>query len=322
VSTDAAPGAAVPRPLVRAVLGDYADQMGPWLAPMLGPVGADLETEASAEGRPADVLLSLSVDRAAIEPGLTGSIRWIHVLATGVDGFPFDLVGERVLTCSRGASGVAIAEFVLACMLAFEKRLPGSWVGAPPPRWSAAELGGLAGRTLGLVGLGAIGTAVARRALAFDMEVVALRRTAAPPSLAPVTLASSLHDLLGRSDHVVVAAPATTRTSRLFDAAAFSAMKPGAHFVNIARGSLVDQEALLGALDSGHIALASLDVVDPEPLPAGHPLYTHPRVRLSPHVSWSSPATLRVTFELFLENLRRYGAGQPLDGVVDVDAGY
>ena len=99
-------------------------------------------------------------------------------------------------------------------------------------------------------------------------------------------------------------------------------MTPGAHLVNIARGPLVDQDALLAALDSGRVARASLDVVDPEPLPADHPFYSHPNVRLSPHVSWSSPETTSRTVELFVENLQRWQAGEPLQGTVDVSAGY
>jgi phosphoglycerate dehydrogenase-like enzyme len=108
----------------------------------------------------------------------------------------------------------------------------------------------------------------------------------------------------------------------MFDRDAFAAMKPGAHFVNISRGALVDQDALLDALDNGPVAMASLDAVEPEPLPDGHPFYTHPKVRLSPHISWSSPQTARRTVELFVDNLRRYRDGEPLTGVVDTDAGY
>jgi phosphoglycerate dehydrogenase-like enzyme len=137
-----------------------------------------------------------------------------------------------------------------------------------------------------------------------------------------VALASDLPALLRVSDHVVVAAPATARTNRLFDDVTLQHIKPGAHFVNVARGSLVDQEALLRALDDGRIARASLDVVDPEPLPSGHPLFGHRNVRLSPHVSWSSPDTVLRTFGLFTENLDRYRAGQPLLGVVDLEEGY
>jgi phosphoglycerate dehydrogenase-like enzyme len=250
-------------------------------------------------------------------------IRWVHVLGAGVDGFPMDVVGDRVLTCSRGASAPAIAEFVLAAMLAFEKQVPEVWIREPPARWNVAALGGLRGRTTGIVGLGAIGTEVARRALAFDMRVLGLRRR--PDAGSPidgVEIVPSLHDLLARSHHVVVAAAATEATRHLLDREAFASMTPGVHLVNVARGSLVDQDALLRALDDGRVARASLDVVEPEPLPAGHPLYRHPNVRLTPHVSWSSPGTTRRTVELFADNLRRWRVGEPLHGLVDVGAGY
>jgi phosphoglycerate dehydrogenase-like enzyme len=243
------------------------------------------------------------------------------VLAAGVDKFPLELIGDRILTCSRGASAPAIAEFVVATMLAFEKQLPEVWVTEPPPHWNLAGLGGLRGKTLGLVGVGAIGTEVARRALAFDMEVIALRRTDGPMPV-PGMHRVGLHELLVRSDHIVVAAPATHATHHLIDAEAFATMKSGAHLVNVARGSLVDQDALRAALDGGNLARASLDVVEPEPLPAGHWLYAHPKVRLSPHVSWSSPGTIDRTIELFADNLRRWREGRPLHGVVDVAAGY
>jgi phosphoglycerate dehydrogenase-like enzyme len=132
----------------------------------------------------------------------------------------------------------------------------------------------------------------------------------------------SLPALLATSDHVVVAAPATADTRHLLGQAEFAAMKPTAHLVNVARGSLVDQDALLAALDAGQLEAASLDTVEPEPLPPEHPLFSHPRVRLSAHISWSSPDSMHRTLELFIENLRRFRAGDPLEGVVDVEAGY
>ena len=128
--------------------------------------------------------------------------------------------------------------------------------------------------------------------------------------------------MLAVSDHVVVTAPATPATKHLLDAGAFAAMKPGAHLVNIARGSLIDQDALLAALDAGTVAVASLDVVEPEPLPAGHALYAHPNVRVSPHISWCAPDTIQRTIEIFVENLKRYDAGEPLQGIINVEEGY
>jgi phosphoglycerate dehydrogenase-like enzyme len=249
-------------------------------------------------------------------------VRWVHAYGTGVDAFPFAALDGRPLSCSRGASAVPIAEWVLAVVLAAEKKLPESWVHAPPEHWSLRDLGGLAGRTLGLVGLGGIGQAVAARALAFDMRVRALRRSPRPSPLPGVGVVSELAALLAEADHLVLAAPATRETRHLLDRAAFARVKRGVHLVNVARGSLVDQDALREALDEGRVALASLDVVDPEPLPAGHWLYTHPRVRLSPHTSWSAPGALDRLLDPFLENLQHYLAGEPLSWLVDVELGY
>jgi phosphoglycerate dehydrogenase-like enzyme len=123
--------------------------------------------------------------------------------------------------------------------------------------------------------------------------------------------------MLPHVDHLVLAAPATPKTEHLIDADVLAEVKPGVHVVNIARGALIDQDALRVALDDGRVAMASLDVCDPEPLPAGHWLYDHPKVRLSPHISWSSPALASRIVELLIENVRRYVAGEPLEGVVD-----
>ena len=272
----------------------------------------------------AEVVVTLLDDesRGELTRALTPSVRWVHVFAAGVDGFPFEQLGDRPLTCSRGASAPAIAEFVLASMLAFEKRLPESWIVEPPPGRSDAALGGLRGRTMGLIGVGAIGTEVARRALAFDMRVVAVRRSDVPPPIEEIEVTPSLEGALRDADHVVVTAAATPETERLVDARAFAAMKRGAHLVNIARGSLVDHDALLAALDDGTVARASLDVTEPEPLPAGHPLYAHPLVRITPHISWSSPDTVTRTVDLLVDNVRRYREGAPLAGAVDLARGY
>jgi phosphoglycerate dehydrogenase-like enzyme len=307
--------------------GTVAVHCGRWGASLLdalqrGLPGADLVASGTPEAATADVLVTLADDGPAVAGALTPSVRWVHILGAGADGFPFDVLGDRVLTCSRGAGAAAIAEFVLATMLAFEKDLPNSWVTEPPEAWNTAQLGGLEGRSLGLVGLGAIGTQVARRALAFDMEVAALRRSTAPSPMVGVTVVPDLAALLGRSDHVVVAAPATEATFHLLDDAALAHVRPRTHLVNVARGSLVDQDALLRALDDGRVARASLDVVDPEPLPAGHPFYSHPGVCLSPHISWSSPRTGKRTVSLFADNLDRYRNGADLHGIVDTRAGY
>jgi phosphoglycerate dehydrogenase-like enzyme len=295
------------------------------LVPQVQDVLGDREVVVSIDderAREAEILLVLSRDRATMEPATVPGVRWLHAFATGVDSYPLDVVGDRLLTCSRGANAVPIAEFVLASMLAFAKRFPETWLTDAPETWGVASLDVLAGKSVGLVGIGAIGTEVARRALAFDMRVLAYRRRAVPHELPEIELCAELTDLFGRSDHVVIAAPATPETYHMIDAEALAAVKPGAHLVNIARGSLVDQDALLAALDDGRLAGASLDTVDPEPLPSGHPLYAHPLVRVTAHVSWSAPDSLAPTLALFAENVRRYRAGEELHGLVDVEAGY
>ena len=180
-----------------------------------------------------------------------------------------------------------------------------------------AELGTLEGRRLALIGFGGIAQAIARRALPFGMRVTGLRRTEAPSPVVGVALATSLEALLSDADHVVVAAPQTPATQHLLNDESFGFMKPGAHLVNIARGGLVDQEALHRALEAGRVGLATLDCVEPEPLPEGHWLYRHPRVRLSPHISWAGPTSHGGLMERFIENLGYYLEGQALDYVVD-----
>ncbi len=274
--------------------------------------------DASSE---AEVLLTQTWGSENIATVVEHGVRWIHILGTGIDRFPFDRVGDCVVTCSRGASAVPISEYTLASMLAFEKRIPEIWMHEPPPRWFGERLGGLYGKTLGLVGLGAIALAVATRALAFEMCVVATRRSDAPSPLAGVEV-TSLRDLAARSDHIVLAASATSETEGLIDASVLREMKAGVHLINVARGSLVDQEALRAALDAGTVAHATLDTMDPEPLPAGNWMYTHPRVSLTPHISWSMPGAVELLLEKFLINCELYRSGRDLENVVDRSRGY
>jgi len=283
--------------------------------PTRGPVPPEVEGE---------VLLCVPWAGDTVDELLERGVRWVHVCGTGIDELPLRrLAPGLTLTNSRGASAVPVAEWTLAMMLAFEKRLPESWIDRPPRRWRHDPgLGTLEGRMLALVGLGGIGTATARRALAFGMRVRALRRTERPAPEPGVELAADLSDLVGDADHLVLAAPLTPATERLIDAAALSSVKPGVHLVNVARGRLVDHDALRAALDDGRVACASLDAVDPEPLPAGHWLYAYPRVRLSPHISWGAPGALPAILGAFVDNLRRYLDGLALESVVDPVAGY
>jgi len=251
-------------------------------------------------------------------------VQWVQLSGTGVDRVPKELFDGRVVTCARGASAVPISEWVMAAILTHAKRLQETNLHEPPPYWNFPNptLDRVEGATLALVGLGGIGSAIATRALAFGMRVRAMRRTDAPSPVQGVEIVRSLDALLPDADHVVLAAPATTRTRHLLDAAAFARMRKGVHIVNIARGSLIDQDALRVALDDGTVARASLDTVDPEPLPAGHWLYSDPRVLLTAHVSWYTPQLLQSAVEILVDNLGRYQRGEPLQHVVDPDEGY
>lgn len=283
--------------------------------PMQGAVAPDVK---------GDVLVSPSGYCDNVVDVLSRGVRWMHEFGTGVDSVPLDTVfaEDRVLTCSRGASAIPIAEWVLSQILAVEKQLPESWITQPPERWShRGRLGELHGKTVGLIGMGGIGIRVAELALAFGCRVLGARRTAAPSPLEGVDVAD-LETVLGAADHLVVAAPATPATHHLLDGDAFASMKEGVHVVNVGRGSLIDQDALRVAIDHGPVAMASLDVVEPEPLPAGHWMYEHPKVRVSPHISWMSPHGLERIMDGFLANLRRWEAGEPLHDVVDPEERY
>lgn len=268
-----------------------------------------------------EVLLTQAWGSPNLGPILARGVRWVHAYGTGVNAFPFHELRGTPLSCSRGASAIPISEWVMAMLLAAEKRLPASWLHEPPKRWNLFDLGGLYGRTLGLLGLGGIAQATAQRALAFGMRVIAHRRSSRPSPLAAVELVD-FDALLAGSDHLVIAAPATRETHHVIGRDALTRVKRGLHLVNVARGGLVDQDALREALDDGRVSLASLDTVDPEPLPDSHWLYTHPRVRLSPHCSWCGPGALDRLLDPFLTNLARWLAGEPLEGLVDVELGY
>ena len=251
-------------------------------------------------------------------------LRWVQAIGAGVDHFRgAGLDGRVVLTNAAGVAAVPIAEFVIGRLLAVWKRFDELAEQQRHRVWKPAFGRQLDGCTIGLVGLGAIGTAVAERARALGMRVLAIRRTSTPsPAADEVYGPAELHTVLGRSDAVVLSAPSTHETENLFDAPAFAAMKRGAVFCNVARGALVDEDALIDALERGHLGAAILDVTKHEPLPADSPLWAAPRLHLSPHSSASPERYLATLFDLFADNLSRYLRGEPLRNVVDLAAGY
>lgn len=269
------------------------------------------------------------VSRPTVVPNfaqvIARGVEWVHFIGTGIDEFPLHLVGpDLVLTNSRGMSAIPISEWVMACVLAEAKRLPDAWIDRPPERWNfpPQPLGTLHGAEVALLGLGGIGTALAERLLPFGARIRALRATDRPSPVPGVELVADVHELVRGAEHLVLVAPLTDATRGLIDADVLAALAPGAHLVNVARGPIVVDADLRAALDSGHLARASIDAPDPEPLPAGHWMYAHPAVRLSPHVSWNWPGAGAAMFEAFARNLARYLDGLPLVDVVDPALGY
>jgi phosphoglycerate dehydrogenase-like enzyme len=256
----------------------------------------------------AEVLLAFDVPIGLAE--LAPSLRWVQAIGAGVDHFRGSGLGPDVrVTTAAGVAAAPIAEFVMARLLAVLKRFDEIDELQARHEWRPAYGRSLAGLTLGLVGLGAIGSAIAERARAFGVRVLAVRRhPAGVDEYGP----DALLDVLGRCDAVVVCAPATPETRDLFDAQAFAAMRPGSIFANVARGSLVDEDALVATLEAGHLGAAILDVTREEPLPATSPLWSAPRLHLSAHCSASIDRYLESLFELFAANLARYARDEPL----------
>jgi len=261
-------------------------------------------------------------------------LRWVHMTWAGLDHSPFLAVLDEsvVVTNSAGVFAVSIAEHALALMLAFSRgihfcsRWPREKVWGGREYWKRLEphLLELTGTTLGIVGYGGIGRAAAERARAFGMRIIALRRHlrsregAADEIWGP----ERLHDLLKESDYVLISCPLTRETRGLIGAREFSLMKPNAVIINVARGAIIDEPALIEALREGKIRGAGLDVTAQEPLPFDSPLWEMENVIITPHVAGSSPQTWKRQLDLLLENLRRYVAGEPLLNVVDREAGY
>lgn len=252
-------------------------------------------------------------------------LRWVHSISAGVDHllFPELRDSDILLTNASGVFSIPIAETVMAYILAVVKRLPEFWARQREHRWEKLPLRELRGLTVGIVGLGDIGTEVARLCRAFGMHVLGLRRHPTPSDVADEVLPPDRRDeLLSRSDFVVIAVPLTAKTRGMIGKAELAAMKADAWLINISRGAIVQEEALVEALRKGRIGGACLDVFAEEPLPAENPLWDMPNVLITPHQSWSSPHIEEREVDLFLENLRRYVAGEPLLNVVDKQAGY
>jgi len=251
-------------------------------------------------------------------PGL----RWLHTFAAGVD-HPFfqRLLARGVrLTTSSGAAAVPIAHTVALYLLALSRDLPGWARDQAARRWNPRDVEDLQGRRLVVLGLGPIGLEVVRLGQALRMEVTGVRRTPRGDEPCATWPLARLDELLPRAEWLVLALPLAEETHHLLDARRLALLPRGARVVNVGRGALVDEAALVAALASGHVGGAGLDVFEVEPLPQESPLWSHPRVVVTPHASGSNPGNDRRAAEIFVDNLARYVGGKPLRNEVEAPA--
>jgi phosphoglycerate dehydrogenase-like enzyme len=255
-------------------------------------------------------------------------VQWVQTRSAGLDGilFPALVDSPVTLTNARGAFSEILAEFTIGAVLFFAKDFRRLVTSQLAGKWDPFDVTEIRRKTLGLAGYGDIGRAVARCACAFGMNVVALRRrpelTRDDPHVSQVFPPEGKHEMLRQSDYVVVAAPLTPESRGLIAAPEFEAMKPSAVLINIGRGPVVDESALVQALRARRIRGAALDVFETEPLPAGHPFYSLDNVLLSPHSADQTSDWKERSMRLFLENFHRYRSGEPLLNVVNKKLGY
>ncbi|MEA2610459.1 MAG: hypothetical protein QOI37_1183 [Chloroflexota bacterium] len=265
-------------------------------------------------------------------------LSWVHSATSGVERALTPAALERglVVTNARGVFSRPIAEYVLMMILAVSRRLPQLLELQRERTWQPLEGAELRDVTVGIVGLGSIGRAVGSLAKSFGCRVVAIRRnagsepvggagdagTALDAAFDRVGGPETLPELLGESDFIVLAAPLTPQTEEMINAETLALVKPGAWLINVARGRLIDERALLRALRDGELGGAVLDTFRDEPLPPMSTFYDLPNVIVTPHTAWSSGRVLDRSVELFCDNLRRFAAGEPLLNVVDPSAGY
>lgn len=260
-------------------------------------------------------------------------LRWVHTSAVAVETLCLPELFARGIAVSntRGVQAVPIAEHVMAVALALAKQMPFVIENQRQSRWAQNEFMGarlpwlMKGRTLGLIGVGTIGSEIARRADAFGMRVVALRRRAAYGTIGHVERVygpEALDEFLAQCHVLVICAPLTPETNSMMGARQFARLPEGAVVINVGRARIVDTDALIAALQSGHLAGASLDVFPQEPLPPDHPLWKTPNVILTPHTSGFRQGHWDEVIELFGDNLDRWLIGQPLKFRVEPELGY
>jgi phosphoglycerate dehydrogenase-like enzyme len=316
--------------VVRSIFGEDAALQLQQAFPEIDVVAVRTVDEAVAAIPGAQVLVGFC-DQAIFDAA--DELHWVQVYFAGVENCvttPAMESGELVLSNGQRLGSPTLADHAIALMMSLTRGLSSAYASQAretwEPDWGAPlpAFGEVAGRTMLVVGLGGIGTQVARRAHGLGMRVIATRnsRREGPDYVAYVGLADELLKLAAEADVVVNAAPLTDSTRGMFNGGFFAAMKPSAYFISVGRGQSTVTADLVEALESGRIAGAGLDVTDPEPLPDKHPLWSTPGVIITPHVAGRSREALERIGDLVAENLRRYVNGEPLLSVVDIERGY
>ena len=257
-------------------------------------------------------------------------LKWIQNTGAGVDRLaPIAELAESdvIVTNTRGAHAATIAEHAFGLLISLTRNLPQIFQAQQDHDWNVRfdnPMVGLTGMTLGMVGLGNIGRAIAKRGHAFDMNVIAVDAHEAlqPDYVTELRLSDGLDDLLRRSDVVAVTTPRTPKTEGLLGEQQLGLMKPTSYLLVVSRGGIVDEDALAQMLREGRLAGAGLDVTATEPLPENSPLWDTPNLLITPHCSGGSAFTSANVMAIFRENLRRYLAGEPLTNLVDLKLGY
>jgi phosphoglycerate dehydrogenase-like enzyme len=279
----------------------------------------------------ADVIFSWSVAGPLLQEvyRMCHHVRWVHSRSAGLDGVLCpDLIESPVpVTNGSGVFSPSLGEFALGAILYFAKDFRRMVRNQEAGRWEQFDITEITGQTVGIVGYGDIGRAVATRVRAMGMRVLAVKRHGPPlynvdPLVDRIYSPEHLSEVLPQCDYVVAAAPLTPETKGMIGAAAFACMKTEAVVINVGRGPVIDEAAMVEALSSRRIKGAALDVFDREPLPAGHPLYSLDNVLLSPHCADHTPDWLERAMQFFLDQYDRYRKGEPLLNVVDKRLGY
>lgn len=302
------------------VLADPADPLLAMLAalPEGVRIAAGNRVEAFADAAPdADVILNWTGGRELLRQvwRLAPRVRWIHSRSAGLDELLFPELAESAvpLTNARGVFSEILGEFAIAAVLFFAKGLRRMVRSQEAGAWDQFDTIEVAGQTMGVIGLGDIGKAVARRAEALGLRVIGIGRSDGP---------QGKRDLLAQSDYVVLSTPLTPETRGFIGEAELRSMKSTAILINVGRGPLVDETALIAALREKRIGGAALDVFNQEPLPAGHPYFALENLLLSAHSADHTPDWQQRAMQLFLDNFERYRKGEPLRNVVDKRRGY